>query len=64
MHIDKKYLIPIGAVLMFCAGFAAADVLLFHGDVTPEPLRFLMGWAVCIGTGLYVCSLFLNRNKM
>jgi hypothetical protein len=60
---QKKYLIPIIAVLMFCAGFALADQVLYDGAITPDPLKFLTGWFVCIGVGVYAAALFKRQNS-
>lgn len=64
MTDNQKQLAISGlAVLMFMTGFAAADTLLFKGATTPEALKPLIGWIICIGAGGYLTSLFLKQNK-
>jgi hypothetical protein len=60
---NKKLAIFGLACLMFLTGFAAADVLLFKGATTPDALKPLIGWIICIGAGGYLTSLFLKQNK-
>ena len=64
MTAENKKLAIMGlAVLMFMTGFAAADILLFKGAITPEPIKPLVGWIICLGVGGYLTSLFLKQNK-
>lgn len=46
----------------FLAGFAAADMLLFKGQTTPDALRPYLGFIVCVPVGIYAASLFIAKN--
>jgi hypothetical protein len=59
---QKRIFLVIGSIIMFLAGFAAADQLLFNGATTPGPVKFLAGWIVCLGAGFYLAALFRRAN--
>ncbi len=59
---QKRIFLVIGSVIMFFAGFAAVDQLLYNGSITPGPVKFLAGWIVCLGGGFYLAALFRRAN--
>ncbi len=59
---QKRIFLVIGLVIMFFAGFAAVDRVLYDGAITPGPIQFLAGWLVCIAGGLYLAALFRRAN--
>lgn len=60
---DKRALAYVGALLMFIAGFALADIVLFEGEIMPDAIRPFAGWLVCIGFGVFTAGLFWKQNK-
>ena len=59
----RRYLVLFLTIVMFLAGFALADVLLFEGATMPEFLSGIAGWLVCGAAGVYVALLFNRQNR-
>jgi hypothetical protein len=59
----RRYLVLLLTIVMFLAGFALADVVLFDGATMPEFLKGISGWLVCGAAGVYVALLFNRQNR-
>lgn len=59
----RRYLVLFLTIVMFLAGFALADVLLFESATMPEFLKGISGWLVCGAAGVYVALLFNRQNR-
>ena len=58
----RKYLVLLLTLVMFLAGFALADTLLFEGGTMPAWLAGFSGWLVCGAAGVYAAVLFHKQN--
>jgi len=58
----RKYLVLLLTLVMFLAGFALADTLLFEGGTMPAWLSGFSGWLVCGAAGVYAAILFHRAN--
>jgi hypothetical protein len=59
----RTYLVLLLTIIMFLAGFALADTLLFSGETMPGFVAPFAGWLVCGATGVYVAVLFGRQNR-
>ena len=59
----RRYLVLFLTIVMFLAGFALADVLLFESGTMPNGLKGFAGWLVCGAAGVYVALLFNRQNR-
>ena len=59
----RRYLVAFLTIVMFLAGFALADVLLFESGTMPEGLKGFAGLLVCSAAGVYVALLFNRQNR-
>jgi hypothetical protein len=59
----RRYLVLLLTIVMFLAGFALADTLLFKGETMPGFVAPFAGWLVCGATGVYVAMLFGRKNS-
>ena len=58
----RRYLVLLLTLIMFLAGFALADTLLFEGGTMPSWLARFSGWLVCGAAGVYAAVLFHKQN--
>lgn len=58
----RRYLVAFLTIVMFLAGFALADVVLFEAGTMPDGLKGFAGWLVCGAAGVYVALLFNRQN--
>lgn len=59
----RRYVVLLLTLVMFLAGFALADTLLFKGATMPSALAGFSGWLVCSAAGVYVALLFNRQNR-
>ena len=58
----RRYLVLLLTLVMFLAGFALADTVLFTGATMPSWLAGISGWLVCGAAGIYAAVLFHKAN--
>lgn len=59
----RQLLVILITVVMFFAGFAVADQLLYDGGIMPAPLKAFSGFVVCTALGIYLAVLFNRQNR-
>jgi hypothetical protein len=59
----RRYMVLLLTVVMFLAGFALADTVLFSGGTMPAWLSGASGWLVCGAAGVYAAVLFHRANR-